>query len=77
MNKKELEQLQHFVQLMDECYADIEKAKAGKNAGQLEEAETDLAETEAAMLQYMYGILVEAGMIPKEQENKDSDELPY
>lgn len=57
MSEKELEQLQHFIHLMEECYAEVAKVKDSKDAKLVEEAETNLAETEAAMLQYMYNIL--------------------
>lgn len=77
MNKKQLEQLRHFIHLMDECYTDVENAKASKNAEQLEEAETDLVETETAMLQYMHGILYDAGMIPATDDGSNDEGLPY
>lgn len=65
MLKKEIEQLRHFLHLMDACYKDVEEAQTGKDAMKLDEAQTELAMTESAWLDYMQEILVEAGRIPQ------------
>ena len=77
MSEKELEQLQHFIHLMQECHAEVAKVKDSKDAKLVEEAETNLAEAEAAMLQYMYNILYEAGMIPVADDGSKNRELPF
>lgn len=69
MSKKEIKQLRHFLHLMDECYNDVEVAQAGNDGNKLDKAQTELAMTESALLDYMQDILVKTGRIPQADDN--------